>query len=225
MQFVQREHSSEPITADTIELFSRYYEEQLTYKSEILDQLLKCPQGTRYLEVQAALGNASFEMLNRNRQIDITMQEDSELCVAYMQHRIESTELAGRCTLLSCTATDMPFCDESFDLIFSINALRTWEDPHAVISEIVRLLAPGGMALINDLRRDLLEPFAEYRIRELQGLDYGDWMIRNFVKSWRGSYSMAEVVPILHDFHSVAWKVKEDGPMAMSIELVKEMRL
>jgi ubiquinone/menaquinone biosynthesis C-methylase UbiE len=52
----------------------------------------------------------------------------------------------------------IPFEDNSVDLVVSTLSLHHWSDPVAVLNEVARILRPGGSLLIFDLRRDLSAP-------------------------------------------------------------------
>lgn len=43
----------------------------------------------------------------------------------------------------------MPYADGSFDAIYSVSCLEHTQDPKAVLSEIARVLKPGGIAVLN----------------------------------------------------------------------------
>ncbi|MDR6874168.1 SAM-dependent methyltransferase [Bosea sp. BE125] len=43
----------------------------------------------------------------------------------------------------------MPYADASFDAIYSVSCLEHTQDPKAVLSEVARVLKPGGVAVIN----------------------------------------------------------------------------
>ncbi len=49
----------------------------------------------------------------------------------------------------------MPFEDCSFDSVFSNGSLHEWQEPIKVFNEIHRVLKPGGLYCITDLRRDV----------------------------------------------------------------------
>ncbi len=57
---------------------------------------------------------------------------------------------------------DLPWPDESFDLIVSRYAAHHWPDPQAVVTELARLLSPSGRLLLIDVMADpdpLLDTF------------------------------------------------------------------
>ena len=52
----------------------------------------------------------------------------------------------------------IPFADDSVDLVVSTLSLHHWSNPVAVLDEVARVLCPDGSFLIFDLRRDLSAP-------------------------------------------------------------------
>ena len=48
-------------------------------------------------------------------------------------------------------AAALPFEDNSFDLVVSSFAVHHWPDPHAGLAEVMRVLKPGGKAIIWDI--------------------------------------------------------------------------
>lgn len=53
-------------------------------------------------------------------------------------------------------AEDLPFPDDSVDVVWSIASFHHWEEPDAGLREIARVLAPGGRLLVAErlLRRE-----------------------------------------------------------------------
>ena len=56
----------------------------------------------------------------------------------------------GRLRFLTGDAAAIPFSDESVDMVVSTLSLHHWAEPSDVFAEIVRVLKPGGVALIYD---------------------------------------------------------------------------
>ncbi|MFN8474641.1 MAG: class I SAM-dependent methyltransferase [Anaerolineae bacterium] len=52
-------------------------------------------------------------------------------------------------------ASQMPFADDSFDLIVSRAAFKNFADPVGALNEMYRTLKPGGKGLIIDLNKDV----------------------------------------------------------------------
>ena len=75
-------------------------------------------------------------------------------------------------------ASAMPFKDETFDFTFCQAAFKNFSEPVKAISEMYRVLKPGGVAVIADLRRDASAVDIE---REVNGMGL-DRLNRFFVK-------------------------------------------
>lgn len=55
---------------------------------------------------------------------------------------------AGQVTLCHGDVTTLPFADNQFDKIFSIQTLYFWPDPPRALAEIFRVLKPDGMLVV-----------------------------------------------------------------------------
>ncbi len=53
----------------------------------------------------------------------------------------------GRVILLFGDAGDAPFADNFFDRLFAVNVVYFWPDPRCELSEVLRILKPGGRAV------------------------------------------------------------------------------
>ena len=72
----------------------------------------------------------------------------SELMVRQASRRNAKQIALGKVELRLGTADDLPFVDESFTRVFSINSAQFWNDPIRVMREIYRVLQPGGLAIV-----------------------------------------------------------------------------
>jgi len=66
-------------------------------------------------------------------------------------------------------AKTFAFEDGTFDAVFTTNSLHEWDDPLHMFNEIHRVLKPGGMFFIGDLRRDmnlLVKTFMKLVVRQ-----------------------------------------------------------
>jgi len=75
---------------------------------------------------------------------------------AATQHNLDIEGLSSRCTLVSKPAQEMPFDDETFDVIVSNLCIHNIYDAKSrtkALDQIVRVLKPGGVALISDYKR------------------------------------------------------------------------
>ena len=95
--------------------------------------------------------------------IDIWNKEDlSNNSVIATQHNLELEGVAARCTLVSEAAQQMPFPDDSFDVIVSNLCLHNIYDRvtrNKALAEIVRVLKPDGIVILSDYK--LTREYAE----------------------------------------------------------------
>lgn len=92
-------------------------------------------------------------------------------------------------------ASAMPFGNETFDFTFCQAAFKNFSEPVKAISEMYRVLKPGGVAVIADMRRDA--PQDEIK-REVQGMNLGP--LNAFLVKWtfdhmllKSAYSIEEM--------------------------------
>lgn len=72
---------------------------------------------------------------------------------------------------------EVPFDDNCFDLIFSVNTIYFWKNPKTTISKIYRILKPGGKLVIGfhdknemekmPLNRDVFQYYSTHDVTEL----------------------------------------------------------
>ena len=92
-------------------------------------------------------------------------------------------------------ASDMPFKDNTFDFTFCQAAFKNFSEPVLAIAEMYRVLRPGGISVISDLRRDASAKEIE---REVKGMRLGRinemmvrWTFRNMLL--KSAYSIGEM--------------------------------
>lgn len=221
MIFENRRPGNVEIDESSIGLYFNYNVEQLIYKSEIIDDIIKYDTDSPMLEVMAGLGQVSFDILSKSSGKNVVMQEDKELYIQHMKDAIEKEHIGDRCTAILSPSNQLPFDGETFQLVYSINGLHRMEHPVETICEMYRVLKPGGKIILSDLRRDLIEDFADYRIKELQSVQNADWMIKNFLNSWGASYTLAETEQLMKEAQIPSFQVAEDGVVALIVEILK----
>jgi ubiquinone/menaquinone biosynthesis C-methylase UbiE len=92
-------------------------------------------------------------------------------------------------------ASAMPFQDNTFDFTFCQAAFKNFSEPVQAITEMHRVLRPGGISVISDLRRDASASEIE---REIEGMSIGP--INRFIVRWtfrnmllKGAYSVDDM--------------------------------
>ena len=100
-----------------------------------VDRLLSLSDGQRVLEVGCGQGHLTRRLADRG--IDITGVDANP----------KASEIAGTDRVRYMKGEDLEFDDESFDVVLSVHALEHIPPLDQAISEMARVLKPGGSAL------------------------------------------------------------------------------
>jgi ubiquinone/menaquinone biosynthesis C-methylase UbiE len=148
--------------------FVKPFDESLT--ACVLEESAGRPPGAVLLDVGAGTARflvklASVPELESLRLIGTDLFPDM---VEQARTTIEAANCASRIEMYVSDAHDMEFPDEFADLIVSRSTLHHWHTPAKALREMDRILKPGGVAIIQDIRRDAVpEAIAAFnRMRE-----------------------------------------------------------
>lgn len=110
-------------------------------------------------------------------------------------------------------ASAMPFQDNTFDFTFCQAAFKNFSEPVRAIAEMHRVLRPGGISVISDLRRDASAAEIE---REIKGMGIGPlnrflvrWTFRNMLL--KSAYTVDEMRAMVAETHFGHCKITVDG--------------
>jgi len=119
-------------------------------------------------------------------------------------------------------ASQMPFADESFDLIVCRAAFKNFSEPVRALAEMRRVLRPGGKAVIIDLRRDT--PQTEIN-KHIDAMDAG--LLNAAFMKWTFRFMLLKRAYTREDFEKMiaesGWQIYEIGqaPVGFEISLSK----
>ena len=139
--------------------------------------------GARVLEVGCGPGHLSIRMASQLDYHVTGLDLDPRMIeVARANADHQTADDHRQPTFVVGDVASLPFPDASFDLVVSTLSMHHWADPTAALSEIGRVLRPGGRALIWDLRpglvplhRDVPDPFAHALGGPLRVLSVTPW--------------------------------------------------
>jgi SAM-dependent methyltransferase len=123
-------------------------------------------------------------------------------------------------------ASDLPFAAESFDLVYCRAAFKNFADPARAIAEMHRVLRPGGLALIQDLRPDATNQAIADTVRSLN-LDRVNaiittWMFKHILVKRATSRQQLEAMAAASPFKTC--KIVE-SPIGYEVVLRKDRRI
>ena len=145
---------------------------------------LKLNDGAQILEI--GMGNGFFvkNILSFGDSVKYSGCDYSEIMVNESLNRNEEFVLNGRAVFFQADAENLPFENESFDKVMSVNTLYFWENPEAFLAEIRRILKPEGRIVIGIRPKRTMEkyPFVKYGFNMFSKDDIVNLLSDNFFK-------------------------------------------
>jgi ubiquinone/menaquinone biosynthesis C-methylase UbiE len=127
-------------------------------------EALQLQSGDQVLEI--GMGNGFFvkNILAADPSIRYAGCDYSELMVEASIKLNEAFIINGQAAFFTADANHLPFGNETFDKVFTINTIYFWEDPSIELAEIWRVLKPGGRLIvaIRPKHNMLQLPFTQY---------------------------------------------------------------
>jgi ubiquinone/menaquinone biosynthesis C-methylase UbiE len=127
------------------------------------------PDGGDVLEVAPGPGFLAIE-LARGGKLRVTGLDVSKTFVELARKNAEAAGM--RVEFRQGNASEMPFGENSFDLLVCRAAFKNFSEPERALREMHRVLRPGGTGVIIDLRRDV--PMTEIK-RYVDRLGLNAW--------------------------------------------------
>lgn len=118
----------------------------------------------RILEI--GMGNGFFvkDILKDHPQIKYTGCDFSDVMIEQANKINAEWVIKGQATFINADITALPFQNETFDSIFTINTIYFWENVTTVLNELKRVLKPKGKLIITlrPKRQMINYPFTKY---------------------------------------------------------------
>jgi ubiquinone/menaquinone biosynthesis C-methylase UbiE len=114
-------------------------------RSEWVLGLLDVAPGDRVLEVGFGSGVDVGRTAARACSGYVAGVDHSEVMVQQARRRNAAAIAAGRVQLELGSATCLPWPDQAFDKAFAVNVAQFWGDGSPAVSELRRVLRPGGL--------------------------------------------------------------------------------
>ena len=159
------------------------------YLRRTLTLLLHCaqlPPDARVLDVACGTGEWERLLLADQPQQQIVGVDVSAGMLRVAHKKVGR---APHASFAVANATPLPFPDQCFDVVVTASALHYFQEPHAALAEMHRVVVPHGQVIILDWCRD----FAT-----MQGMD---WVLHHTDAAHQHTYTKAELHHMLRQMH------------------------
>jgi len=147
----------------------------------VVDDLLKYCQPKKgfWIDLGAGKGQVAMPLIEKTGNPVLMLDPDADA----MAEGLESARqkgLADRLSAVVGVAEEMPFLDNSVDLVVSRGSIFFWDDPAKGLREVYRVLRPGGKAYIgggagSGYPKWATERLIQQRKARLRGGDAEEW--------------------------------------------------
>lgn len=158
------------------------------------------------LEVGPGPGYLGLEWLKKTSGTSLKGLDISEDMIAIAERNAAEYGLENRVEYIAGDACAMPFDDGYFDGVFTNGSLHEWSQPREIINELYRVLKPGGLYLISDLRRNM-NPIMKWLM----------WLVTKpkeirpgLLTSIDAAYTLDEMKAMLLDTRLQGWTAKSN---------------
>ncbi len=158
------------------------------------------PSGCRALDVGCGGGRTVQKLCEMVGSGKVTGVDYSALCVEKSQKLNQKNILCGKAEICRASVNELPFAEESFDIITAVETYYFWQDKLGGLKELLRVLRRGGrLLLVFEMLKDENDPekwkavedrlhieaVSREEITEIL-LRAGFWNIRTHVRSDKG---------------------------------------
>lgn len=105
----------------------------------------------RLLDVACGTGDLSIDAARRHNRISITGIDFVYEMLDAGKEKVGKKGLGSRITLMQSDAMELPFCDNSFDVVAVAFGIRNMPDRERALQEMLRVTAPGGSVMVLEM--------------------------------------------------------------------------
>ncbi len=211
---------------DMVDTYIQYINEQMLYKedyiSNLIQEIKRNPEGC-VMEYSSGVSGLLYQSMYPEYEGNVTYAEHNPIILKRVKDHLcnQNTSISWKPVL--CNENLDQIEDNTYSLIYSFDSLHDCDDIKNRIRQLINKLKPNGQAWIYDLRRDAEKAMLEQVMIGYKNLEQmSDWYLKNFLLSWRASYTIEEVESVLIEIPYINFRVEKENAMTLSIQIIKE---
>jgi len=166
-------------------------------------------KGASILEVAPGPGYLSIELAKKG--FNVTGVELSQDFVVIEKNNAKEANVSV--DFKEGNASNLPCEDNAFDFIVCSAAFKNFKDPVKALSEMYRVLKPGGKALVIDMNYNSTSEDIDTEVRKtgMKGFDkyFVQFAFKTFLK--QGAYTKEDFEMFLQEMHFRNYNIKQEG--------------
>jgi ubiquinone/menaquinone biosynthesis C-methylase UbiE len=175
--------------------------------------------GAAVLEVAPGPGYLSIQVAKLGR-FDVTGLDISRTMVEIARENAAAAGVAV--DFQQGDATGMPFADATFDLIVCQAAFKNFKRPVSALDEMRRVLRPGGLAVIQDMRKEATAAEIDREVRSQRLGAVNGFITRSVLRGLRNrAFSKAQFERLVAESRFSSCTVHADG-IGIEVRLPRE---
>jgi len=141
--------------------------------------------GGKVLDVGTGTGLLAIEFAKGVPGVQVASLDLSDVALALARDNTQKSQVSLRVSFEKGDAEDMPFEDDTFDLVISSDTLHLVKNPIKMFNEIHRVLKPQGRFFISDFRRSWLGIFTEHVRAAYSPKEIRDSLGQSKLQNWK----------------------------------------
>jgi ubiquinone/menaquinone biosynthesis C-methylase UbiE len=143
-------------------LFGRFFSSRIFDKGNVelnsfVRETLAVESDDRILEIGSGPGAMVKTIADSVDSVVIEAVDFSKPMIAVCSKRNKKHIRAGKVKVHLGDFNHIPFGEDCFDIVFTVNTIYFWENPEATLAKICRELKPGGRLVIGFHAKDEME--------------------------------------------------------------------
>ncbi len=139
--------------------------------------------------LEIGMGNGYFvkDIVSVHPSISYTGYDFSDVMIEESKKRNAEWIANGQAKFVLGDITSLPFPDNSFTKIITINTIYFWEDTNRILNELIRVLKPNGKLMISlrPKHQTLKYPFTKYGFTQYSKEDLEVLLAKNGIKNFK----------------------------------------